>query len=284
MVVVPVGIDGSGGIQADRVELGENVTFGKNVRIKARGTVRIGDNSYIGDRFTANCENMTIGEYFYNTPTDSRGMVIGGGGSDFIFSNITFGDKCTCHTGHINLAREVVIGNGVGLSHDVDIVTHGFWNSFLEGYPTHFKGVEINDGVIIGWKTIIMPGVTIAKNIVVGAGSVVVKPLDSERSIYAGNPAKYIKAVRTTPRWEREHHLNTIAAAFLEWLKWYDAPTPTINVIYPNVIVNGLGINVEHQLCDGDHDEVTDAFRDFIRRFGIRVFHPRGFAMNLRRK
>jgi len=120
-------------IVADELEIGNNVKFGKDVKITCKGKFKVGDNSIIGDRFTANAEEIIIGEYFYNGPTDSRGMIIGGGGSNFPYAKLHIGDRMVCHTGHINLASPVTIGNDVGLSHDVDLITHGFWYSILEG-------------------------------------------------------------------------------------------------------------------------------------------------------
>ena len=270
-------------IEADEIDIGENVHFGSRVEIKCRGRFSIGDNSYIGDRFQANAENLIIGEYFYNKPTDSRGMVIGGGGSDWPWANCTIGDKVTCHTGHINLAREVRIGNGVGLSHDVDILTHGFWQSYLEGFPNQFGSVWIEDGVIIGWKTTILPGLVIAKDVVVGSNSVVTKTLDRARSIYAGNPAKFIKEVPVTEIWHKQERLRNIYQEWMRLMNHYNARhSMTLN--YPYVKINKLMIHVENMTCTGEHDEVTDAFRDFLRRYGIRVFHPRGFPFNLERK
>ena len=34
----------------------------------------------------------------------------------------------------------------------------------------------------------------------------------------------------------------------------------------------------------GEHDDITDAFRDFARRYGIRVYAPQGYKFNLKRK
>jgi acetyltransferase-like isoleucine patch superfamily enzyme len=116
----------NGILEAGELIIGNNVKFGKDINIKVRGRLEIGDNSIIGDRFTVNAENVTLGEYFYNGPTDSRGMLIGGGSSNFPYANLKIGSGMVCHTGHINLAAPVTIGNDVGLSHDVDLITHGF--------------------------------------------------------------------------------------------------------------------------------------------------------------
>lgn len=270
-------------ICADEIEIGNNVTFGHNIQINVRGKFSIGDNSYIGDRFVANAESITIGEHFFYIPTDSRGMFIGGGGSNFPFADLIIGDRCVCHTGHINLARPVTIGDDVGLSHDVDIITHGFWANPLEGYPKKTKEVVIGNNVIVGWKTIIMPGVSISDDIVIGAGSIVVKDLNTPKSVYAGSPAKFIGPI-VQPSLEKQNEMFLeIVNEFNELMNFYENPY-TISHEYPVVKLNGLTLNLLELTCNGDHDEVTDAFRDFLRRHGIRIFHERGFPFKLIRK
>ncbi len=51
--------------------------------------------------------------------------------------------------------------------------------------------ITIEDNVFIGARALIMPGVTIGKNSIVAAGSIVTKTVP-ENSIVAGNPAKVI--------------------------------------------------------------------------------------------
>lgn len=272
-------------IEAKNIQIGKNVTFGKDIKIKVRGNFSIGDNSYIGDRFVVNAESVTIGDYFFYIPTDNdgRGMVIGGGGSNFPFAHLIIGDRCVCHTGHINLARPVTIGNDVGLSHDVDILTHGFWANSLEGYPKKTKEVVIGNNVIVGWRTIIMSGVSISNDIVIGAGSIVVKDLGIPKSVYAGSPAKFIGPI-VQPSLEKQNEMFLeIVNEFNELMNFYENPY-TISHEYPVVKLNGLTLNLLELTCNGYHDEVTDAFRDFLRRHGIRIFHERGFPFKLIRK
>lgn len=54
--------------------------------------------------------------------------------------------------------------------------------------------VEIMENVKIGANSTILPGITIGKNSLIGAGSVVTKDIP-ENSVYAGNPAKFIKKI-----------------------------------------------------------------------------------------
>ena len=184
-------------IEAKNLIIGENFKCGRDIDIKVRGTFKIGDNCYIGDRFKATAEEIIIGDYFFNIPTDSRGMNIGGGASNFPYAKLKIGDRFVCHTGHLNLASPITIGDDVGLSHDVDLITHGFWASVLDGYPRVFKEITIGNNVIVGWKTVIMSGVNIINNVVIGSHSTVTKSLTVEKGIYAGTPAKLIKTIES---------------------------------------------------------------------------------------
>jgi acetyltransferase-like isoleucine patch superfamily enzyme len=271
-------------IEAEELLIGNNVKFGKDINIKVRGKFQLGDHSIVGDRFTANAEEIIIGEYFYNGPTDSRGMVIGGGGANFPYAKLKIGDRAVCHTGHINLASPVTIGNDVGLSHDVDLITHGFWYSVLEGYPRTFDSINIGNNVIIGWKTVIMSGVNITDNVVVGSHSTVTKDLLQSRGIYAGTPAKLIKSIQEPSLSEKILLLEGMISSFKDLVRYYIVDKINIQIDYPYVQINDLKINVQDFSYQGEHDDVTDAFRDFARRYGIKIYVPHGFKFNLKRK
>ena len=281
-----INLPGDGYIEARDIRIDENVKFGKNVQIKVRGTFAVGHDSYIGDRFSAVGENIQLGAYFYNGPTDSRGMVIGGGGANFPFANLTIGNGFVCHTGHINLAREVTIGNDVGMSHDVDILTHGFWGSVLEGYPRNFGKVSIGNNVILGWKTVVMPGVTIGNNITIGANSTVTKDLLENRGIYVGSPAKLIGSAHEVGEEAKIAMLFDICEEFRSLLEYYNESISRIGpTTASEILLNDLTLDLDTRTCSGTHDIVTDAFRDFLRRYGIRFFVAgRPFGFHLTRK
>ena len=59
------------------------------------------------------------------------------------------------------------------------------------------KPIEIGDNVWIGNRSIILPGVSIGKNSVIGAGSVVTKSIPSDY-LAAGNPAELKKKLNVT--------------------------------------------------------------------------------------
>lgn len=54
--------------------------------------------------------------------------------------------------------------------------------------------IIIGDNVFIGYGAIILPGVTINSNVIVSAGSVVTKNLDSGY-VYGGNPVRRLKSI-----------------------------------------------------------------------------------------
>ena len=69
-------------------------------------------------------------------------------------------------------------------------------NEFLKnhGYPRTIKPVTIKEGAIISVGCIIIAGVTIGKNSIVGAGSVVSQDVP-DFCVVVGNPARIIKKI-----------------------------------------------------------------------------------------
>lgn len=86
------------------------------------------------------------------------------------------------------------IGNNVTITSGVRLITHdgSTWLVRKDGVRYQkFLPIVIGDNVFIGLNSIVMPGVSIGSNVVVGAGAVVTKDIP-DNSVYAGNPAKYI--------------------------------------------------------------------------------------------
>ena len=102
-----------------------------------------------------------------------------------IYSNIVTGEAFL-----IKIKDNVTISNGVQfITHDNSII------KINDQYTDIFGEIYIDDNVFIGAKTIILPGVFIAKNIIIGSGSVVTKSFNEEGIIIAGNPAKKIRKI-----------------------------------------------------------------------------------------
>lgn len=114
-------------------------------------------------------------------------------------SSLIIGDNT--YIGEYNNIRaaggSIIIGNHCLISQHVSIVAsnHGINRNQLiveQGWPENKKDVVIEDDVWIGANTVVLPGVTIHKGAVIGAGSIVTKDIP-EYAIVAGNPAKIIK-------------------------------------------------------------------------------------------
>ncbi len=91
----------------------------------------------------------------------------------------------------------VSLGDHVTVTSDVKFITHdgGVW-VFREQHPDIdvFGPIRVGNNVFIGVNSIIMPGVTIGDNCVIGAGAVVTRDIPSG-SVAVGMPAKVIGTV-----------------------------------------------------------------------------------------
>jgi len=143
----------------------KDVFFGKNCKIVEPLNIygcNIGDNTFIGP-FVEIQKNVKIGE---NCKIQSH---------SFVCELVTIGNNC-------------IIAHGVMFINDL----------FSKGGPANgdkslWKETIIGNNVSIGSNATILP-VNICNNVVIGAGSVVVKDI-KKSGIYIGNPAKKIRDI-----------------------------------------------------------------------------------------
>lgn len=132
------------------------------------------------------CENAWINPPFYC----DYGFNIEVGRNLFINYNCTILD-----------VAKVNIGDNVLIAPNVSIYTAGHplhADTRKTGYEYGIP-VTIGDNVWIGGNSIIMPGVTVGCNSVIGAGSVVTKDVP-DWTIVAGNPARVIRKITNEDR------------------------------------------------------------------------------------
>ena len=141
----------------------KDVLFGKNVTVIEPVNLYsciIHENCFIGP-FVEIQKNVSVGE---NTKIQSHSFI--------------------CEL--VDIGRNCFIGHGVVFINDL----------FSEGGPAggninKWRATKISDNVSIGSNATILP-VSITKNVVIGAGSVVTKDI-TKSGVYAGNPAKLIR-------------------------------------------------------------------------------------------
>jgi len=261
-------------IQANEIEIGENVSFGTNINIRLKGKFILGNYSRLGSNTEILGNNVVIGEHLFH----SSGLRVGGGGRQHPNANLSIGDRCTIHNNLINVCEPVVIGDDVGLSPETSILTHGYWLSVLEGYPASFEGVHIGNGVIVGYRSLIMMGVEIIDGCVIGAQSCVTKSL-LKKGIYAGSPAKFIRDIIPLVAEEKIKKAEHIIKEYKKIAKYHKL-NPKISLEYPWVTIEDFWVNLETMQFEGEENIVTDDFRDYVRKWGIRIFTKRPFKSN----
>ncbi|RQW06208.1 acyltransferase [candidate division KSB1 bacterium] len=105
------------------------------------------------------------------------------------------GKNCRIHTYYWGSEPYLIdIGDHVHISRDVKFITHdgSVW-VFREQEPDFdvFGKITIKNNTFVGNEAMILPGVTIGENCIVGGLSVVSKSVP-DNCVVAGNPARYI--------------------------------------------------------------------------------------------
>lgn len=163
--------------------------------LRRLGIAEVGENVLISkDIVLTGIENIKIGN---NVRIDSFNIILAQRGSLKIGSNVHIepSSSIVAHFG-------IVIGDFCTISHGVRLFTasanydgHYFTNVFPDPkYQKPYSGtIEIEDHVIIGGNSVVMPNLTIAKGAAIGALSFVRSSLEGW-AIYAGNPLKRIRS------------------------------------------------------------------------------------------
>lgn len=126
-----------------------------------------------------------------------------------ILAGAVIGENCNicAHTlieNDVNIGNNVTIKSGVfvwdGITIEDDVFIGpcvAFTNDKFprsKHYPEKFLGTLIKSGASIGANSTILPGLTIGKKSMIGAGAVVTKDVP-DYAVVTGNPARIIKYV-----------------------------------------------------------------------------------------
>jgi acetyltransferase-like isoleucine patch superfamily enzyme len=215
----------------DADELSEYFGLDCKVAIAKNATVSIGDftiidvserlifngDALIRDNVRISGRDIEVGHKFYM----DHHAEIGGGSCKGDKSKLRIG-KCY-HQGSyamVNTAREVTIGDVVGIGRFSNITTHGTYLNVLDGFPEQWGPINIGNNVWLPCA-IVMPNVSIGDNTVVAAQSVVNRNIVGG-GLWAGIPAKRIDGVNypnPMNELERKKYLETLGTDDKEELR-----------------------------------------------------------------
>lgn len=149
----------------------DNVSIGNNVKISPftiiKNDVKIGN-------------NVEIKEY---TRID-KGVCIG--------DNVQV-------RGHSVLCENMIVEGNNDLGHELVCTNHVYLAKFSEKIEDIVKPPIIRAGASLGARVLLMPGVDIGKNSIVGANTMVNKNIPDEE-IWFGSPAKFVRKIRPEER------------------------------------------------------------------------------------
>jgi len=114
-----------------------------------------------------------------------------------IVQHVTVGRECMFTTPlYLNASGEIRIGNNVVIGHHVVIITdsHEMDSPRQRCGERYARPVVIEDGVWIGARATILPGVTLGTGCVVAAGAMVTKDVPRD-TLVGGVPARPIKVL-----------------------------------------------------------------------------------------
>lgn len=115
---------------------------------------------------------------------------------------ISIGDRSFINSGVIlESSVSITIGNNCLIGDRVQMQDSNY-HEVSEGEGVVRSAIAIGNNVWIGNSAIVLPGVKIGDHSVIGAGSVVTKDVPP-RTVFAGNPARYIRDVVASESFKR---------------------------------------------------------------------------------
>ena len=154
-------------IKINFVSLGQNIKISKNVTLIGSNNISLGSNVRIDDYCIISAKQ----------------------GSLKIGNNVHIGGQS-----YLGCAGDLILGNNINIAQGVKIYTKvNDYSSFDGDNDKYILGkIDIGDQVIIGSNSVLVGNCTIGEGATIGALSFVKNDL-KPWSVYAGNPAKFIK-------------------------------------------------------------------------------------------
>ena len=162
-----------------------------NARWQLRACTRVGRWPRVhGHVIVSNHGEIVIGDQVQIVSHYARSVYTTFAGGRLEIGNRTFIN----YGGDISATKLVKIGADCMIGTHAIIIDNAFHDLTDRHIRPEARPVIIHDGVWIGNRAIILPGVTIGEKSVIGAGSVVTMNIPPQ-SLAAGNPARVIKTL-----------------------------------------------------------------------------------------
>ena len=155
-----------------------------------------------GEGLTCGWLRPTLYRWVGGVDVDPRSVFLGTltlEGSGHIARNLHIGRGCMFTTPlYLNLSGTISIGDEVVIGHHVVIITdtHDMEDPNRRGGSPRSFPVRVEDGVWIGARVSVLPGVTIGRGAVVAAGAVVDRDVPPN-TLVGGVPARTIRSLST---------------------------------------------------------------------------------------
>lgn len=131
-------------------------------------------------------------------------------------------------TGTPNFGSEpylITIGDNTSISFDVAFVTHDAATRVIRNLPDGnpetviYGPIRVGKNCVIGCRAVILPGVTIGDNVIIGAGSIVNKDIP-DNVVAAGNPCRVICTLDEYRKKHSEDFLYMVSLPYNEKKKY----------------------------------------------------------------
>ena len=144
-----------------------------------------------------------------------------------IVGDVIMGNECSVwfnavirgDVNSIRMGNKVNIQDGAVLHCTYEKTKAVLGNNVSVGHNALVHGCTIEDNVLIGMGAIVMDNVVVKSNTIIAAGAVVLENTICEGdSIYAGVPAKRVKAI---PKELSDGEINRIANNYVKYSSWF---------------------------------------------------------------
>jgi len=246
------------------VDIGQHCEIADDVEIETPEGFVLGDCSVIGPGCKIRCVRFDAGDYTFF----EKNVEVGQGGClGSPDSTIYLGDGVFCGNGVLlNPSSHIDVGHKTGIGAHTQIWTHGAWHIQF-GYK--FDGVTIGKRCWIMGCSNILPGVKIGNDSAVAMMSLVNKDVPNA-VLVGGVPARLIHEYSLQTDWDIVG--PELVRKYKEIAKWKKL---RCNILYSDnrIRLNGYEFNLKMEdVKPNDLTEKEEDFRDFLRRYGIKIF------------